>query len=143
MVVARGEGRSLGVSETVSTIYGGLLLVMGGGRRRGRFGQGVCCQDLQTLNLFKTKSTHFTTLFKTRNHFTCTRPLFISICKDIITYYYVQQYGINCLCLKKIVRIQHSQDGAVTTFKNPVQGFPSTMKHITVKGLNPGVISKG
>lgn len=38
MVVARGEGRSLGVSETVSTIYGGLLLVMGGGRRGGRFG---------------------------------------------------------------------------------------------------------
>ena len=30
MVVARGEGRSLGVSETVSTIYGGLLLVMEG-----------------------------------------------------------------------------------------------------------------
>lgn len=90
MVVARGEGRSLGVSETVSTIYGGLLLVMGGGRERGKVRVGVCYQDLQTLNLFKAKSTHFTTLFKTRNHFTCTRPLFISICKDIITYYYVQ-----------------------------------------------------
>lgn len=30
MVVARGEGRSLGVSEVVSTICGGLLLVIGG-----------------------------------------------------------------------------------------------------------------
>ena len=39
MVVARGEGRSLGVSEAVSTIYGGLLLVMGGGRERGK-GEG-------------------------------------------------------------------------------------------------------
>lgn len=39
MVVARGEGRSLGVSEAVSTSYGGLHLVMGGGG--GRFGWGV------------------------------------------------------------------------------------------------------
>lgn len=92
MVVARGEGRSLGVSEAVSTTYGGLRLVMGGGGGEGE-GEGeglggVCCQDIQTLNLFKVKSTHFTTLFKTRNHFT--RLLFISLCKHIITYYYVQ-----------------------------------------------------
>ena len=85
MVVARGERRSLGVSEAVSTIYGGLLLVMGGGRGRGKVWVGVCCQDLQTLNLFQVKSTHFTTLFKTRNHFT--RLLFTSLCKHIITYY--------------------------------------------------------
>ena len=70
MVVARGEGRSLGVSEAVSTFYGGLLLVMGGGRGRGTVWVGVCSQDLQTLNLCLVKSTHLTTLFKTRNHFT-------------------------------------------------------------------------
>ena len=87
------QGERGGVWEFLrqcATIYRGLLLVMGGGRARARVWVEVCCQDLQTLNLFKAKSTHFTTLFKTRNHFTCTRPLFISICKDKITYYYVQ-----------------------------------------------------
>ena len=83
----KGRGEEFGsFSEAVSTIYGGLLSVMGGGRGRGKVWVGVCC--LQTLNLFQVKSTHFTTLFKTRNHFT--RLLFISLCKHIITYYYVQ-----------------------------------------------------
>ena len=39
----------------------------GGGGTSREVWVGVCCQGLQTLTLFKAKSIHFATLFKTRD----------------------------------------------------------------------------